>query len=533
MALSDTQSNPSLVVQSLDELRSLPIAALRDGERAAFGSDTYELDLDSFAPEGATVVAARPAIVGNFPPVVVDPTIPGRWLLLSGGSGGAPFSRTFYTDPLTSTPLADQDGSVGKPFSTLSAALALAATFGGDCAIVMTAGDYLESVVIPPATALLNNVTLVGQGLESTKITPPGNQSAFRWFPALPGGASPCQNFRISGVHLRAKDGGYAVDLDGTLVTAALFFGAIGPVIAPQAEGMVFQNCLVEGMRLVKTGFACLDTTTVVQPPDASLNDIAIFENCAITICDTAVFGNGTRVVLRHNDPLALKLFSLLFFASTKVINGPVLTLEGFPDFACDPSSFLSNGLDATALTADGNPTILYFTGTCGFIGPAPFDVVFPNSDLFGEPFLAAPGARFIGPVSISKDPVAVNLTEVNMRGATFVASAFGDLTFTNALNVDILGAAYAQLALTPGALAAQVLRDKIVYADAPITPAGPDLFRINPPLPPGTAYSVVALPSAGNLFRLAGQTKTNTDFELVNDSPNADTVDVVATIRS
>lgn len=530
MALSDTQSNPSLVVQSFDELRSIPIAALRNGERAAFGADTYQLDESSFAPEGPSVVAARPSIV-SFSPLVVDPTIPGRWLLLSGGSG-TPFSRTFYTDPLTAVPLVDQDGSVGKPFSTLSAALALAATFGGNCAIVMTAGNYLESVVIPPATALLDNVDIVGQGLESTKITPPNGQPAFRWAPNLPGGASPCANFRFSGVHLRSADGAYAADLDGTLVTAALFFGVFGPIIAPQAEGLVFENCLVEGVRLIRTGLACFDTTTVVQPPDAILTDIALFENCAITICDTTTFANGNRVVLRHDDPLALKLFSLLLFG-TRLINGPVLTIEGFPNFACDPSSFFSGGLDATGLTPDFNATILYFTGSCGFIGPAPFTVVFPNSDAFGEPFLAAPGATFLGPVNLSKALAAVNLTECNMRGATFLGASPGDLAFTDALRVDLTGAAFSQNALQPAPNAAQVLRDEIVLPDTPITPGGPDLVKFNPPLPPGTSYSVEALPSAGNLFRIAAQAKTNASFQLVNDSPNADSVDVVVATRS
>lgn len=532
MALSDTQSNPSLVVQSLDELRSLPIAALRNGERAVRGDEMYELDEASLAPEGPTVVAARPAIVGTFPPVVVDPTIPGRWRLVSGGALAAGFSRTFYTDPLTATPLVDQDGSVEKPYSTLTAALAKAATFGGNCAIVMTAGDYLESVVIPPATALLDNVDIVGQGLESTKITPPNGQPAFRWAPNLPGGASPCQNFRFSGVHLRSADGAYAADLDGTLVTAALFFGVFSPIIAPQAEGLVFENCLVEGVRLVKTGLACFDTTTVVQPPDAILTDIALFENCAITICDTTTFANGNRVILRHDDPLALKLFSLLFFG-TRLINGPVMTIEGFPNFACDPSSFLSSGLDATALTADNNSTILYFTGSCGFIGPALFAVTFPDSDAFSEPFLAAPGATFLGPVQLSKDITGLNLTECNMRGATFLASSPGDLSFTDALKVDLTGAAFAQTALAAAPNAAQVLRDRIVFPDNPITAGGPDLVKFNPPLPPGTSYSVDATPSGGNLFQVAALAKTNANFQLINDSPNVDTVDIVVSTRS
>jgi hypothetical protein len=86
MAFSSNTDTPSLCVASLDELRSLPIAGLEDGERAAFGLDTYALDKASLAAEGPSVVAARPAIVGTFPPVTVDPTIPGRWILVDTGA---------------------------------------------------------------------------------------------------------------------------------------------------------------------------------------------------------------------------------------------------------------------------------------------------------------------------------------------------------------------------------------------------------------------------------------------------------------
>lgn len=532
MALSDTASNPSLVVTTTDELRSIPIAALRSGERAVIGKDTYELDKGSLAPESALVVAARPAIVGTFPPVVVNPTIPGRWNLIDGGALSNGFSRTFFCDPLTAVPAADQDGSDEKPYSTISAALARAALTGGNAAIVLTAGDYLESVVVPP-TAILDDVDIVGQGLESTKIIPPGGQPAFRWAPALPGGASPSKNFRINGVHLRSSDGAYALDLDGSAVTAGLFFGDVGAPVAPQASGLVLQNCAIEGVRLVKTGLVSFDTTDVMQPSDLSLTDIAIFENCALTVCDTTVFAQGSRVIVRHNDPLALKLFSVLFFSGTKVINGPIVRLEGFPNFACDPSSFLAGGLE-TALTADGtNPTIIYLTGTVGFIGPAALNVVFPDSDAVGaEPFLAAPGGTFLGPVTVSKAPTAVNRNEANFRGATFTANGFNNLSFTEAVDVDLTGAAYEQGALGPAPNAARVRRDRIVFPDAAVTAGGPDLFKINPPLPLGVAYSVEALPAAGNLFRLAAQAKTNTGFQLVNDSANPDFADVVVEVR-
>lgn len=86
MAFSSNTETPSLCVSSLDELRSLPIAGFEDGERAAFGLDTYALDKASFEPEGPGVVAASPAIAKPFPPTVVDPTIPGRWILVDTGS---------------------------------------------------------------------------------------------------------------------------------------------------------------------------------------------------------------------------------------------------------------------------------------------------------------------------------------------------------------------------------------------------------------------------------------------------------------
>lgn len=85
MGLSENTQNVGLAVDTKDALRSLPIAALDSGERASAAGVLYRLDKGSFAADDdSNVLAARPAIVGNFPPVVVDPLIPGRWLIDTG-----------------------------------------------------------------------------------------------------------------------------------------------------------------------------------------------------------------------------------------------------------------------------------------------------------------------------------------------------------------------------------------------------------------------------------------------------------------
>lgn len=82
MSLSENTQNVGLALDTKDHLRSIPIAGLDDGERAAVAGVLYRLDKGSFAADdNVTVIAARPSIIGTFPPVVVDPLIPGRWLL--------------------------------------------------------------------------------------------------------------------------------------------------------------------------------------------------------------------------------------------------------------------------------------------------------------------------------------------------------------------------------------------------------------------------------------------------------------------
>jgi len=88
MSYSDAVQNPALAVQTNDALRSLPIGSLKSGERASVAGLGYRLDRDSFAPDdNLFVVAASPAVV-SAAPLVVNPLVPGRWLLDSSGGGG-------------------------------------------------------------------------------------------------------------------------------------------------------------------------------------------------------------------------------------------------------------------------------------------------------------------------------------------------------------------------------------------------------------------------------------------------------------
>lgn len=82
MSFSENIQNVGLALDTKDHLRSIPIAALENGERASVAGVLYRLDKGSFAPDDNNIVlAARPAIVGTFPPVVVDLLVPGRWIL--------------------------------------------------------------------------------------------------------------------------------------------------------------------------------------------------------------------------------------------------------------------------------------------------------------------------------------------------------------------------------------------------------------------------------------------------------------------
>lgn len=101
MGFSENTQNPGLAVDTKDALRSLPIAALDSGERASVAGVLYRLDKASFLPDDdANVIAARPAILGNFPPVIVDPLIPGRWRLDTAPAPPGSGINTEYQDVL-------------------------------------------------------------------------------------------------------------------------------------------------------------------------------------------------------------------------------------------------------------------------------------------------------------------------------------------------------------------------------------------------------------------------------------------------
>jgi hypothetical protein len=545
MGYSDSESNPSLVVGSLDELRSLPIAALlgtgspagTPGEHASVAGVDYILDPTSLAPDdGVNVIAARPAIV-TFVPLLVNPLTPGRWILASGGGGGKPFSRTFYCDPLTATPPAQQDGSDEKPFSTIMAAVTAAIPFGGNCSIILTAGDYLESVVIPPGTVLFNNVTILGQGNEVTRIIPPAGQPGFAWAPTGP--ASPCTDFRIQGLRILASAGAYAVDLDGTNVVGAFFGGLSVPTF--NSSGCSFEDVLLQGLRLVRTGVVQLWDSNVAQQPDGSVVQFAFLRNTLITIAKATYFtftgGGPGQVFVQHDDPAVTRYASLGMTAGTQIL--AELVLQGFPLVLILQGSFTQGDVTATVTPDAAQPFGFFCAGQLGFPGlPTVNTFVLPPSPVGGPPQIVLPNAIVWGSIDITHD-VGADSPVVDFRDAVFMSGAPNSIKVTDlagsGMFTDLRGANFSGKSLFAGPTAAAALRNRLVFPNFPL--AGPaEPLAIAPPFPAGTRYAVSSNPSGATPFftwvDLASHTPAG--FVLSSAAPAyPDNADVVVSVSA
>ena len=82
--------------------------------------------------------------------------IPTRPLLLGGlpptpGVAISPLTRIYFVDQGTAVALADQNGSVAAPFSTLAGAVAAGTAGVGAVTILIVAGDYSAEVIAPVA----------------------------------------------------------------------------------------------------------------------------------------------------------------------------------------------------------------------------------------------------------------------------------------------------------------------------------------------------------------------------------------------
>jgi len=533
-----TSGSPTQIATSVDtkaELSGVPVDQFKSGDtgwvQSEFGS--------AHGPFYALVKVGGPPINGiTVLAVFEQPTM--RWVSIGGGGGAdGPFSRTFYCDPLTTTPAAEQDGSDERPFSTIMAAVTKGITFGGGCAILLTAGDYNESVVIPPGTPLFDNVAIIGEGPESTRIIPPAGQPGFAWAPTGPG--SPATKFRIQGVQIQASAGAYAVDLDGTNVVG--FFGGGAGVPTFNSDGFVFQDFLIQGLRLVRTGLVQLWDGNVAQQPDLSVVQFAFIRNVLITICKTSYFtfaaGGPAQVFVQHDDPAVTRFASLGLSSGTQIL--AELVLSGFPLVLILQGSFTQGDVTATATPDATQPFGFFCAGQLGFPGQ-------PTLNTFSTP--ASPPAAFPrininnaivwGSIRVTHD-AGIDAPVVDFRGTNFMDGSPDSIKVTNGggagMFTNLVGATFVGKSLFAGPGAAPALRNRIVYPNFPVSgPAGSDLIPISPPLPPLTRYAINASPSGPTGFLAWADSALHTDanFTLTNTTPNGlDNVDIILSVSA
>jgi len=153
-------------------------------------------------------------------------------------------SRTLYVDGGTVVPLPQQSGSIAAPFSTIATALAAATLIAaGLVTIRITAGNYAESIVLPPRDGL----ALIGDGISETIITGAVGSATLSWAPTAAEGAT-INTFECRNLSLRAAAGQRAVDFLSSTAAPSTMLGATGvgalfnQVFAASAVGSRFRR---------------------------------------------------------------------------------------------------------------------------------------------------------------------------------------------------------------------------------------------------------------------------------------------------
>jgi len=417
-----------------------------------------------------------------------------------------PFSRALYVDGGTTTPPAFANGSIGAPFKTIMAAVAV---MTDDMAIMLMPGTYPESVTWPD----FDRTALIGTDRAGCIIAPPAGD-ALRW---VPGAGFVCETFCFQNLTLIA-DGFASLRIDASATPD--FATKLGQLINLDCVQTAAPNIAV---RLTRTGVidvqSCRATNQVVvsNPSRLTVDANSVFETLFqyeyTPLSPTPAGGRGPvtmhgRVVGQAN----LQGAPLFILAADGVLVGTSGTalygapLVYFGDFSA-PQIFvagsigtpLSGGGIALDLPAIIGPTanqIVDLTGARIFSGGL-FTVVGPvrqfvnaRDVLWEQP---NPGGVFVG-----------DFIDMDTRGATFVLS---DAIFaTPPPNADI----------------ATIDRDLHAYYGVAL-PAALS-FPIDPNLPPGALYTVNVDPK--NPVIVTVSAKTGAGFTL---TPTADagTVDV------
>lgn len=516
-AVSDSQFAPKTTQPSVLALESVETASLGDGDMGVvrgmgMAPDTfYVLDVENILPQnGTSVLWTR-----NSNPLFGAPAgTPGRWVLMStslgcscptGPTGPAgeiePLSRTFFVDPLTTTLV--PDGSIANPFPTIAAGIAaLQALPGGPvvASLRLTAGTYLEPIALPDV-AVFDQITLVGEGPESTIVMPAAG-SALTWAPTQ--ASSPAMLLRLYGLALRGGGTSPAVTIDGSGVPGGLFPSDLGNT---RDTGLQFDTCTLNGLMLTDVNQVEATACRITPEPgtvEPGTEGILLTNVLSCLLDGTDVVGNA---IVTHNDPTRTPVQSLSLIGSSRFLPGlftgqdGIVYLVGTPRLYGDPSATVQ-GIDATFLTAAADPARIVYQGTVGtFDGTSNGDVLidYPDDHASGNfPFVELEGATIGGLLAVNY--LVSTLGQIRtprFRACDFTAPAapgaynFAGPPIAGSLDADLSGSTFPQSSLSTTGGNVTVLRDRVVFPDVVVlaSPAA-TLITISPRLP-GATYAV------------------------------------------
>lgn len=329
-----------------------------------------------------------------------------------------PFSLALYVDGGTATLVSDQNGSVGRPFSTIAAAVA---AMTDNTAILVMPGTYPENIVWRD----LENTALVGVDASSVVISPAVGD-AFSWTPAV---AAVIQTFTIESLTFKPQSGRSLV-LDGANTGSFLKQGA-------RIRGVVFSNASATtdiSMNIINSAFLFECTNT-------SGGDVEVFNSASVIFLNAVFPASKLTVSWDGLKPKPSNGRRNVALGGTSVFRD--IVMDKSPWVLILANSLVINSITDTGLVFDagsGGPILMCF-GSIGFFGggggvtlaypdapPGTARLMFTQADLSGPIKLSVPGQTRL---------------PVDMRGVVFRQTGPATVNIGDFLDMDARGSSY------------------------------------------------------------------------------------------
>lgn len=469
--------NPDLSAATDAELSAISTGYLEEGE-LFFSEATgyFLLRKNSTATPAAGLVLTTWESAGG--------TLPGRLLFTGiGPSGGGaailPLSHEFFVDGGTTTPTAQQNGSIAQPFKTIGAAVDHVLTNAlGASTIYISAGVYDEQLVWD-TTAFddLDEIVLMGEGLEDTIIRGTEGVGPLVWTPTATNGTG---SFRFKGLQFVAPGLTTAVTIDATAIDS----------FADALTGITFEECLFQGsIRCTRVNVINFENCVSIggggQPGTA-------FLNCSrVLVRDSAFLSasvDGIALSYDSNDPEPEFGRSGYVFQNSSLIApaGSIQCLaQVSASFDRTCSMITSGGLTGVPTTGSSTMSV---TASCPISGSVAVTTTDDVASTFDFSY-----ATIIGAMDVAK-AAGAQVTTVKAFHSVFNQNGGDHISFTGHVAADLRDAIFDKARLVGDATAS--CRRKLYYAAQATAAADTTVSVPNPPFP-DASYVVTPIPLA------------------------------------